>query len=94
MSIPLLLIRLVHLFQLFLLARLVLEYVQVFSRTWRPRGVLLVLAELVFTVTDPVIKPARRVIPPLRLGAVSIDLSYLVIYFISNLLVGFLISAL
>ena len=93
MSIPLLLIRLIHLFQFLLLARLVLEYVQIFSRTWRPRGVMLVVAEFVFTITDTVLKPARRIIPPLRLGMVSLDLSYLVIYFISNLLISFLYSA-
>lgn len=92
MNIALLLARLVHIFQLFLLARLVLEYVQVFSRTWRPRGLLLVIAEAVYTVTDPILKPARRLIPPLRLGAVSLDLSYIVVYIATNMIASLLIS--
>ncbi len=93
MSIPLFLIHIIQIFRFFLLMRLILEYVQVFSRSWQPRGILLFLAELVFTVTDPIMKPARRIIPPLRLGAVSLDLSYIVIYFVTNLLINFLYSA-
>ena len=62
-----------------LLARLVLDWIQVFAREWRPRGPVLVLAEGVYSVTDPPIKAVRRVIPPLRLGGVSIDLAFMVI---------------
>ena len=93
MNIPLLLIHLIQIFRFFLLMRLILEYIQVFARAWQPRGLFLYLAELVFTVTDPIMKPARRLIPPLRLGAVAIDLSYLVIYFVTNLLINFLYRA-
>jgi len=91
-NIAVLLARLVHLFQLFLLARLVLEYVQVFSRTWRPRGVMLIVAEAVYSVTDPVLKPARRLIPPLRLGVVALDLSYIVVYFATNIVISLLLK--
>ncbi|MCQ6473589.1 YggT family protein, partial [Vibrio parahaemolyticus] len=48
----------------FLLARLVLEYIPMFNREWRPRGATLVIAEIVYTVTDPPIKLIRRVVPP------------------------------
>ena len=61
---------------LLLLARLVMEYIPLFNRQWRPRGVGLVLAEIVFTVTDPPIKLFRRVIPPLRLGTIAIDFGF------------------
>ncbi len=64
------------LYILVLLARLILEYIPLFNREWRPKGVGLVLAEIVFTVTDPPIKFFRRLIPPLRLGAVAIDLGF------------------
>lgn len=67
------------LFFLLLMARLVLEWVQVFARDWRPRGVVLVLAELAYTVTDPPIRLVRRVLPPLRLGRVALDLGFLVV---------------
>ncbi|HON75442.1 MAG: YggT family protein [Candidatus Lutibacillus vidarii] len=62
-----------------LIGRLVIEWVQVFSRDWRPRGVVLVIAEALFTVTDPAVRLLRRLIPPLRIGGASVDLSMLVL---------------
>ena len=64
------------LYLLMLLARLVMEYIPLFNREWRPKGFGLVLAEIVFTVTDPPIKFFRRLIPPLRLGSIAIDLGF------------------
>lgn len=70
---------LLFLYFIVLIARLVLEWVQVFSRSWRPTGVLLVLAEGVYSLTDPPLRVLRRVIPPLRLGGVALDLAFLVL---------------
>lgn len=67
-----------------LLLRLVFDWIQVFSRDWRPRGVVLVVAESVFTVTDPPLRMLRRVIPPLRFGGVQLDLGFLVLMLIST----------
>ena len=69
----------VLLFLIFLLARAVLDWVQFFARDWRPRGASLVVSEAIYTVTDPPLKLLRRVIPPLRLGNVSIDVAYMVL---------------
>lgn len=60
-----------------LLARLVLEWIRSFARDWRPRGAALVLAEGVYTVTDPPVRAARRIIPPLRFGGITLDTSLL-----------------
>jgi len=60
-----------------LIGRMVIEWVQVFSRDWRPRGVVLVLAEALFTVTDPAVGLLRRLIPPVRIGGAAVDLSML-----------------
>ena len=49
--------------------RFVVDWVQVFARSWSPRGPLLVLLEIVYSVTDPPIRALRRVIPPLRIGS-------------------------
>ena len=68
------------LFLVLLIARLVFDYIQMFARSWRPSGPLLVVAELIYTVTDPPLKALRRVIPPLRIGQVSLDLSFLVLF--------------
>ena len=70
-----------QLFLFALLGRLILDYVRMFSQSWRPRGIVLVIAEFIYGVTDPVMKVARRCIPPLRLGSVAIDLSFIIVIF-------------
>ena len=74
------LILVLWLFLILLIARLVLDYVQMFARSWRPRGPMLVVAELIYTITDPPLRALRKVIPPLKIGSVSIDLSFLVLF--------------
>nr|WP_279536365.1 YggT family protein [Nocardioides ochotonae] len=59
--------------------RFVVDWVQVFARSWQPTGLLLLVLEAVYTVTDPPIKALRRVIPPLRLGSIALDLSFLIV---------------
>jgi YggT family protein len=59
--------------------RFVVDWVQVFARSWAPTGFLLVVLELVYSATDPPIKALRRVIPPLRIGTVAIDLSFIIV---------------
>jgi YggT family protein len=65
-----------------LVGRMIFGWVQVFARDWRPTGVILVLAEAVYTVTDPPLKFLRRFIPPLRLGMVALDLSFMVLFIV------------
>ncbi|MCP2264003.1 YggT family protein [Promicromonospora thailandica] len=77
---------LLWLFILFLIGRLVFDWVQFFARDWRPRGVLLVIAEAVYTVTDPPLRFLRRLIPPLRLGQIQLDLAFIVLFFGASLL--------
>jgi YggT family protein len=60
-------------------ARFILELARNFARGWRPRGVGLVIAELVFTLTDPPIRFVRRLIPPLRIGAVALDFGWSIV---------------
>lgn len=67
-------------FLLCLVVRLVFDWVQFFARDWRPRGVVLVIAEAVYTVTDPPLRFLRRLIPPLSLGHVRLDLAFLVLF--------------
>jgi YggT family protein len=62
-------------------ARFILDLVQAFSTSWRPRGVLLVIAEAAYTVTDPPIKAVRRVLPPLRIGQFALDFGFTIVMF-------------
>jgi len=66
-------------FFLLLLVRLVLDWVQFFVRDWRPSGPVLVVAEVTYTVTDPPLRFLRRLLPPLAIGTVRLDLAFLVL---------------
>lgn len=72
---------LLDIYVLVLLVRLVFDYITMFARDWRPRGAVLVLAEALYSLTDPPLKAIRRVIPPLRLGGIAIDFGFLVLIF-------------
>ncbi|WP_028279007.1 YggT family protein [Arthrobacter sp. H5] len=74
------------LFQLALIIRIVYDAVQMFARGWRPKRLALVLASGVYSVTDPPIRLFRRLIPPLRLGGVSLDLAFLVVFLAVSIL--------
>ncbi len=71
----------IRIYMYVLWARFIIDWVLVLNRRWRPRGILLVLVEAVFTVTDPPIKMFRRVLPPIRLGQISLDLGWMVTMF-------------
>ncbi len=64
---------------LLVLGRVIIEWVRQFSRSWRPAGVAAVGVELVYIATDPPIRALRRLVPPLRLGTVSLDLSVIIL---------------
>lgn len=76
-------------FLLLLIARLVMDYVFMFARSYEPKGVVLVLLEVVYSITDPPLKFLRRFIPPLRLGGIALDLSFLVLFILVNILIRF-----
>lgn len=56
--------------------RFAVDLVQIINRSWRPSGILLVVIEFAYTVTDPPIRFFRRLIPPLRLGPVALDFGW------------------
>ncbi|WP_022916941.1 YggT family protein [Ruania albidiflava] len=81
---------LVLLFVVALLVRMAFDWVMYFAREWKPRGVALLAAEAVFSVTDPPLKALRRLIPPLRLGGMALDVAFLIILVVSWVLLGIL----
>ena len=64
---------------LILLARFIIDWVQVLARSWRPTGFVAVLCEAIFTITDPPLRAIRGVIPPIRMGGAMLDLSPMVL---------------
>ena len=71
-----------QLFTYLLLARIVIEMIQSYSRSWRPGRIFSSIGEIIFIVTDPPVKLVRRLIPPLPLGGVIVDISVLLLFFI------------
>lgn len=84
---------LLFLFWLLLIARIIVEMVRSFAHRWAPVGGVAVAVESIFTATDPPVRTLRRVIPPLRLGGVALDLSIMVlllaVYILMRVVEGF-----
>ncbi len=68
--------------------RLIMEYVFMFRRSYRASGVLAVILEAAYTVTDPPLKALRRVLPPLRFGGVSLDLGFILLFIVTRILIS------
>ncbi len=68
-----------YVYILLILARLVIDWTRQFARSWRPAGIAAISLELVYLSTDPPIRLLRRLVPPVRLGTVSLDLSVIIL---------------
>ncbi len=79
-------------FALILIARIVIEMIQSFSRNFQPPRWFVMMAEPLFMITDPPVKALRRIIPPLRLGNVALDLSVIVLFIILSILTAVVYS--
>lgn len=77
------------LFLFALLVRLVLGYIPLFQRGWRPKGFWLVVAEIVYTITDPPIRFLRRFIKPMNMGGIGLDFSFTVVMLVTLVLMSF-----
>lgn len=88
------LLQLLSLFKIALFLRIIIDYIRMFARTWRPNAILLGIFEVIYTVTEPPMAFVRRFIPPLRLGGVALDLSFIVLLIAVNLLQALIIAVL
>ena len=74
---------LINLYMMVLFARVILDWVQLFARGWRPRGIGLVLANVLYALTDPPIRWIGRYVPPLRVGGgMAIDVGFMVLFLV------------
>ena len=76
------LVYILSLYLLLLIGRLIFSWIQQFSRSWSPSGFVLVIAEIVYTVTDPPLRFLRRYIPSPRIGSVALDLSFMLLFLV------------
>jgi|UniRef100_UPI000112D367 YggT family protein len=89
-----LLITLLDLFKYALFIRLIIDYARLFARNWRPNSFLIAFFEFIYALTDPPMKFVGRFVPPLRIGGVSLDLSFIVILIAISLLQGVIATVL
>ena len=73
-------------FMLMLFARMVLSWVPVLVRDWQPRGPMLVVAEIVYSVTDPPLRALRKVLKPVRVGNMMLDLAFIGLFLLVSVL--------
>ncbi|WP_317451212.1 YggT family protein [Microcella alkalica] len=69
-------------------ARFVFDWIQALNRSWRPQGAVVIAAEVSYTITDPPIRAVRRVIPPIRLGAIQLDLAWTIVMIVLFILMS------
>ena len=72
-------------FFLMLVARFVLSLIVMFAPQWHPKGPLLLLFEMIYSITDPFLRPLRRILPPIGAGGIRIDLSMLMLFVLVSL---------
>jgi YggT family protein len=72
-------------FFLVLVARFVLGLIVMFAPQWHPKGPVLLLFELIYSITDPFLRPLRRILPPIGAGGIRIDLSMLMLFVLVSL---------
>ncbi|STY88905.1 YGGT family [Mobiluncus holmesii] len=70
----------INVYVFILILRVVLDWVQILARDWRPRGIILVLANLIYALTDPPVRFLGRLIPPLRIGGLALDMGFMVLF--------------
>lgn len=73
---------LLSVYWIILLTRIILSWAM--SLGWRPpySGPLRTILYLIDAVTDPVLRPLRALMPPIRAGGVGLDLSPLIAFVI------------
>ena len=76
-----LILSVLRLFFYTLIIRFILDWIQVLSRNWRPQGPILVIAEIVYSITDPPLNWIRKFIKPIRLCTIQLDLAFIVLFF-------------
>jgi YggT family protein len=81
-----LLLQIIGLFKFALFARIIIDYIRMFKRDWRPSSFISSIFEVIYSITDPPMKFVQRFVPPLRVGGIALDLSFIVILIALSLL--------
>jgi YggT family protein len=86
------LLQLLNIFKIALFARIIVDYIRMFARNWRPNTFVIAIFEVIYAITEKPMAFVRRFIPPLRLGGVALDLSFTVLLIAINLAQGVIVA--
>ena len=65
-----------------LFIRAILDWIPIVSHSFRPNEIIRKFAQIIYYLTEPLLRFARRFIPPVRLGNISLDVSFMAVYFL------------
>jgi YggT family protein len=74
------LVTILYVYLVLLIGRAVIGWVMVFNRDFRPTGPLVVVLEIMYSVTDPPLRLLGRLIPPLRIGNFALDIAFILLF--------------
>ena len=86
------LLQLLNIFKIALFARIIVDYIRMFARNWRPNTFVIAIFEVIYAITEKPMAFVRRFVPPLRLGGVALDLSFIVLLIAINLAQGVIVA--
>lgn len=77
---------LLNLYFFVLIARMILSWIPVLVPGWEPKGPFLVVAEAIYSLTDPPLRLLRRKLPPVQVGTIALDLAFLALVVLVSVL--------
>ncbi|SDU81657.1 YggT family protein [Arcanobacterium phocae] len=77
-----------------LFGRVIVDLGLTLIRDWRPEGVVLLIINAIYFLTDPPLRAVNRLIPPLRLGGIALDLGFILVFVAVRLIQNIAISLL
>jgi YggT family protein len=75
-------------FILVMWVRLIIDFVRSAKPDWRPQSFVLVLLSAMYAITDPPLKVVRKVVKPVRFGAVAIDFAWTIVLIVAIILLN------
>ena len=76
--------------QLVLVIRVVLDWSVVLAGPAAPGSLRSRALDVIYTITEPILAPVRKMLPPLRAGGVSIDLAFIVVFLAISVILSFI----
>jgi YggT family protein len=78
------LIQLLGLFKIALFARIIIDYIRMFARNWRPNAIFLGIFEIIYSITDRPMKFVSALYSSIATRGIALDISFIVLLIAIN----------